>query len=189
MKNTIPKDRRHELSAASTTISVFLTGAFVLRQFGVNPLLDTAFVALFGVQTPLYFDLALGASGVFSIFFTLIFVWLFQPLECVFGIDPPEDLSFNIIDDIGVGDFVAFLGMYAMFVWVLIANGLGTNQIAYITGAPIMFTSSIVFRVVPRAVAMRLEYDCLWPLKIVLVGIPVAILTFVPTMAMIALVS
>lgn len=175
--------RRTELNSASTVISVLLTGAFILQEFGVSPILDTSFEIIIGSAPPSWFSLALGATGTYAIFYQIVYVIGISPIECTREIDWEYD--YNI--DPKTLEKADFLNMYLVFLlynYLLIRNGFVEPEAFF--GGFLVIATSIIFDIVPRIVAKFIPKSCFWAVKIVIVSIPVSVILFIPTMLVIS---
>lgn len=175
-------DRVQELAAAGTVVSVLMTGAFILQQFGIPPILQTSYIFFVGEMPPIYFELAMGAAGVFAVTYQLLYATMISPLACQYGVDAGPTLL--DLDKIEITDWLAIPLMYAMYLYILWTAGI-TNDGAFVGGAFVIATS-LVFRIVPRVVAMEMKPDCLFSVKVVLISIPATILLFLPTIFVIS---
>lgn len=179
------KDKRAELSAVTAVMTVILTGAFILQNFGVPPLLDVAFEIVTGGPPPVYFGLATGAIGTFAVLYQIAFVLLISPIDCH---TPDTELNFRDTIDfntVEISDFVNLFAVFIIYEYLAIRNGL-TSPDTFIVGLVIIVVSSIGFRVVPRSISKYIRYDCWWTIKLLMVSIPIALLMYMPVMLLVA---
>lgn len=67
MSIEIYENREEEIRAIASVTSLFLTGSFILREFGIQPFLQTGYNFLTGSNVPEFFLIALGIIGVYEI--------------------------------------------------------------------------------------------------------------------------
>jgi hypothetical protein len=179
------KDKRAELGAVTAVMTVILTGAFILQNFGIPPLLDVAFEIVTGGPPPVYFGLATGAIGTFAVLYQIAFVLLISPIDCY---TPNTDFNFRDQIDfstVEISDFVNLFLVFILYEYLAFQNGI-TDPDSMIIGFVIIVVSSIGFRVVPRSISKYVHYDCWWTIKLLLVSTPIALLLYMPVMLLVA---
>lgn len=171
------KDYSEQINAVATTVSLFLTGTFILSEFGIPPILYTGYRILSGgTFIPGYFTLALGISGTYSIIYNLAGVLFIQPIECIGQRDfiPQPKVGSLASADIG-GAVVLFV------VYLIVADlrGIIWSSEVIIGGGVIMLLTP-VYNIIPRAVAERVDYDCFFGIKVLLISLPLSVIVFSP---------
>lgn len=171
------KDYSQQVNAVATTVSLFLTGTFILSELGVPPILYTGYRFLSGgYNIPVYFTLALGISGTYSIIYNLASVLLIQPIECISQKDYIPQPKIGSLASADIGGAVVLFSVYLL---VTDLRGIQWSSEVLIGGGLIMLLTPI-YNIIPRSVAKRVDYDCFFGLKVLLISLPLSVIVFSP---------
>lgn len=180
MSKKIERVQQRDIQYASSVVSLIMTGAFVLDVFNVTPVIPFTFDLLFSQQAPTYFNLALGAAGVFGVVYSFLYTVFFAPLKCMLDINIAPQSTVTLAS-IEASDFVTLILMFATYQWVIISSGYPTNGAVYLGGFFVIITS-LLFQILPRITSKYVRPTCFYALKIVVVTVPLSALLFIPTM-------
>lgn len=179
---------RHDLNAATAVVSFLMTGAFVLQALGIPPLLTQGYTWFFGESPPVYFGLAIGASGVFAVVYQIIYVLLLSPAKCVTDFDFGETPEFTP-RKLEPGDFIALFFTFVTYQWVAYDRGLPIGGDVYIGGL-LVIVFATMFSIVPRMIAKRVpKGGCFYALRVVFFTLPVTFVLFLPALFLINIFS
>lgn len=180
---TISREKRSQLGSVSAVISFLLTGAFILQTFDIQPILSTSFTLMFGDDAkPAYFNIALGAIGAYAVIYQILYSFFLSPLECL----TKNELTINTNVDIRSFDKTDIFNLIFIFlIYDYLLTNLGNTDPNALMGGFLIIMTSFVFRLIPRMVAQRVEYDCFWTIKVIAISIPVSVIVYIPTIAMI----
>ena len=174
--------RRQELSAASSVLSVLMTGAFILQDFGFEPILDHVFRTVAGTSSPLFYSLAIASVGAYAVLYNILYILVGSPLQCRTDFELPveESVTFDRIEAI---DFVNLWLMSLVYIYLLIDRTTPTTSL--VIGGLFVILTSQVFNIIPRIVANKTDRTCFWGIKIVAISIPISVLLYLPTILVI----
>lgn len=182
----IPQNRRNDLQVASAVISFLLTGAFVLQALGIPPILEIAYTELFATDgTPVFVGLALGAAGVFTVIYQLLYASVIAPMKCMFGVNLPASATVDL-GRVDRSDFVVLMVIMAVYGWMVVVRDIQPSANVMLGGFLLIITA-MLFRVIPRVVAGHIDPDsCFYALRIILIGIIASTVLFIPTLYVVA---
>lgn len=172
-----------QLSTAVAVTSVLLTGAFIFNLLNVPSILNVAFLTTTGSAPPDWYSLALNSVGSYALLFNLFYVTLFHPIECLGGIQLPAQRRIEI-RRISARDFISLWLVSLVYIYIIVTRGVDSTVAIY--GGLIVILSSQILSVVPRWVGERLDRNCFWALKIVVISIPISVALFIPTVLFVA---
>ena len=180
-------NKSEEIDMVGSVVSILLTGAFILNDLGISPILDSSFEVVIGQSPPEYYGIAIGAVGAYVVVYQLIFVFLISPFECRTDIDEiplDDDVS---VDNIQKTDFLNIFMIFLVYEYLLIRNGLLTNEAVFAGFAIII--SSMFLQITPRYVVDYIEYEsCFRKIKLTAISVPITVLVFVPSMILVELI-
>lgn len=172
-----------ELSAVQGSLFFVLTGALIVPEIGLNPLLNSIYRISFISAPPEWFNLAIGVSGAAGVLSSLLSIVFFRPIRCL-GFEAPEpgDLDFR---SIRLSDFITLWIVWMFYLLALLHQSLIT-QVSIFGGLSLMIGIQLI-DIVARWTGERTTQSCTWSIRVFLLSIPISILVLLPFMIPIGL--